>query len=194
MTDHTTDQSQTETDNISSDNVLANPLVTNEAQVLQTILKMLGNAIQARDYGGGPDYRLTFTQRINDAASDFRDDNEGLTSNQIRSIFFEAVFAVIREQPIEPNIGKVLLQKAALYGHKPIRRWGPIGVIIRISSKWDRFQNLQNQKLTVHAKTLQTFNESIDDTLMDIVGYAVLGWLLCDEIQAYKDGLTEVAP
>jgi hypothetical protein len=68
--------------------------------------------------------------------------------------------------------GQFLLGKSNAYGDQPIRRWGAMGVIIRIDSKVLRYINLIGNPDTPQG------DEPTADTLRDIVGYAVLGYRL----------------
>ena len=69
-----------------------------------------------------------------------------------------------------PSFVRMLLHKHKKYGAKPIREWGPLGVIIRISSKLNRYINM-------HEAPGQAKPDD-EDTLADILGYCVLGLLL----------------
>lgn len=66
-----------------------------------------------------------------------------------------------------------LCKKQHDYGHDNINAFGIIGVAVRISDKIARFKNLQN-------RTNSVSNETLLDTLMDMVGYAVLARMLED--------------
>jgi hypothetical protein len=72
---------------------------------------------------------------------------------------------------------QLLLNKHKAYGPEPLRRWGPLGICIRIDSKVARYHNLQQ-----HGDR-QVKTEGTQDTLIDIMGYAVLGAALIEEIQ-----------
>lgn len=62
----------------------------------------------------------------------------------------------------------VLVGKQRDYGHENIRRFGRQGLMIRIHDKVARLENLLANGETPN-------NESIDDTLLDIVGYSAIG-------------------
>lgn len=62
---------------------------------------------------------------------------------------------------------ELLWGKSQMYGDNPIRSWGVVGVVIRIDSKVLRLENLQ-----------KTAGSDTDDTIADILGYAVLGYRL----------------
>jgi len=66
-----------------------------------------------------------------------------------------------------------LCSKQHDYGHDNINAFGIIGVAVRISDKIARYGNLGGKKNAVE-------NETLVDTLMDMVGYAVLARMLED--------------
>lgn len=74
------------------------------------------------------------------------------------------------------NFAQLLVTKAAAYGPKPIFRWGEIGVVIRLDSKVDRLDNLINQSPDRQSELTTQLNESILDTMHDILGYAICGY------------------
>lgn len=65
-----------------------------------------------------------------------------------------------------------LCKKQHDYGHGNINRFGIYGVIVRLSDKIERLDNL-NKIDTPH-------NESKQDTLLDVVGYCVIALMLMD--------------
>lgn len=67
-----------------------------------------------------------------------------------------------------------LCRKQHDYGHGNINRFGIYGVIVRLSDKIERLDNLGS-------KQVKPQNESIQDTLTDIVGYCVIALMLMDE-------------
>lgn len=74
-----------------------------------------------------------------------------------------------------PNmIGKMLARKQHDYGHGNINAFGMIGVAVRMSDKVARLQNLI-------ARGAEAENESLTDTWLDIVGYAVIAQMLLAE-------------
>lgn len=66
----------------------------------------------------------------------------------------------------------LLVGKSKAYGDKPIRAWGPLGVIIRIDSKLLRYENL------IANPEVELKDESCFDTVQDILGYSILGYQL----------------
>lgn len=69
------------------------------------------------------------------------------------------------------SIIRVLCSKQNDYGHHNINRFGMTGIVIRLSDKVERLLNLKGR---------QALNESTHDTLMDIVGYCVVGLMFLD--------------
>jgi hypothetical protein len=67
-----------------------------------------------------------------------------------------------------------LCSKQHDYGHGNINKFGLFGVLVRLSDKIERYKNLIN-------KNTPAINESIDDTLTDMVGYCVVALMLLDE-------------
>ena len=63
----------------------------------------------------------------------------------------------------------LVLEKNADYGDA-WQKHGLAGVLVRISDKALRLQNLEGKEALV-------VDEKVDDTLMDIAGYALLGLL-----------------
>jgi len=64
---------------------------------------------------------------------------------------------------------KLLCRKQHDYGHGNINKFGMAGIIVRLSDKVERLKNLRSRGLTPEIK------ESEIDTLLDIVGYCVIG-------------------
>jgi len=62
--------------------------------------------------------------------------------------------------------------KATAYGSKAIGRFGLFGIVVRLSDKLERLITLTSQPSTA------TDDESIDDTLRDIAGYAIIALIL----------------
>ena len=70
-------------------------------------------------------------------------------------------------------VARTLCEKQNDYGPENIARFMHKGIILRLRDKVARLENLLNNG--IEAK-----NEAIDDTYMDIVGYAVIGLMLLD--------------
>lgn len=66
------------------------------------------------------------------------------------------------------RLTKILISKQRDYGSENIRRFGRQGLCIRTHDKVARLENLWDQEGIPQ-------NESIEDTLMDIVGYSAIG-------------------
>lgn len=66
------------------------------------------------------------------------------------------------------HVTKVLIRKQRDYGHENIARFGRQGLMVRLHDKVARLENLLNSQR-------QPENETIDDTLLDIVGYSAIG-------------------
>jgi hypothetical protein len=67
------------------------------------------------------------------------------------------------------DVHRTLLRKQHDYGHKNISRFGRIGLLIRTHDKIARLENLLN------GENGKPNNESIEDTIMDIIGYSAIG-------------------
>ena len=68
----------------------------------------------------------------------------------------------------------LLVSKQHDYGHGNITAFGMKGVLVRLSDKVERLINLKSKKSKAQ-------NESLIDTLRDIVGYCVIALMLNDE-------------
>lgn len=66
------------------------------------------------------------------------------------------------------QVSAILADKHRAYGTQNILTFGPLGVLVRLSDKLSRRDNLYKGNLESVA------NESLVDTLVDIIGYAVL--------------------
>jgi hypothetical protein len=66
------------------------------------------------------------------------------------------------------TVVSTLVRKQQDYGHENIRRFGRSGLIMRCHDKVARLNNLYGADLVPN-------HESINDTLLDIVGYATIG-------------------
>lgn len=72
------------------------------------------------------------------------------------------------------EMSTLLARKQHDYGHKNILKFGMQGVLVRLSDKIERLINLKTHKS-------EAKNESLLDTLRDIVGYCVVALMLNDE-------------
>ena len=66
---------------------------------------------------------------------------------------------------IASEIADMLIKKNADYGDKNLTKHGMTGIIVRLSDKLARLENLQHKKGQVE--------ETTEDTLKDIAGYAI---------------------
>lgn len=80
-------------------------------------------------------------------------------------------------QNFKPDDFAVLLNdKHRRYGTESLLRWGHIGVLSRIDQKWARCRNMTNGAIS----SADCGDETVLDTLTDIVGYCVVGLLIDD--------------
>jgi hypothetical protein len=70
-----------------------------------------------------------------------------------------------------PGFVKLVCRKQHDYGHENILKFGVHGVIVRT---WDKIARLQN----LLGRSSAAANEPLADTLIDIVGYSVIGIML----------------
>lgn len=77
----------------------------------------------------------------------------------------------------------LLASKQHDYGHKNIDRFGLKGIIVRLNDKYERLANLEfTRQFFEEGKTVvPKVNETIVDTLVDIVGYCVIGLMVLDD-------------
>jgi hypothetical protein len=73
------------------------------------------------------------------------------------------------------NIATIVVKKQRDYGPANITAFGIEGVMIRLSDKINRLINLIHHKKDPE-------NESVEDTFIDIAGYAVIGLMLQHDI------------
>ena len=70
------------------------------------------------------------------------------------------------------EIKNLLIEKNKRYGENNIRKFGEQGIVIRASDKVERLRTMLFEKVG------DTNDESIDDTWMDLAGYAILALML----------------
>lgn len=97
-----------------------------------------------------------------------------------RSLRRAGKWAWRRLQAVNPDWGiadqiDMLVWKQSKYGHGNINKFGIVGVGIRVSDKMERVINLDGQD------DGDMRDESMEDTLADIVGYAVIAQMLVDD-------------
>ena len=81
---------------------------------------------------------------------------------------------------IASNLVETLKSKNADYGNnvdKNIDEWGLSSLAIRLDDKLSRFKNLIKE-----SNTRQVSDEAIEDTLLDLAGYAILGYRKMQEM------------
>jgi len=69
------------------------------------------------------------------------------------------------------RVHSTLVRKQRDYGHENIRRFGRQGLMVRMHDKIARLENL----LSKPDGGVKPENESIEDNLMDVIGYAAIG-------------------
>ena len=73
-------------------------------------------------------------------------------------------------QEIANEIVKLLIKKQRDYGHDNINAFGEYGILVRANDKIARLKNLKGNE-TVE-------NESVDDSWLDLAGYAILALMV----------------
>lgn len=71
---------------------------------------------------------------------------------------------------VAEEVHRTLVRKQTDYGHENIRRFGRIGLIVRIQDKVARLENLVAKGATDGPR-----NESIFDNVVDVMGYSAIG-------------------
>lgn len=74
-------------------------------------------------------------------------------------------------------LADTVAEKHKLYGDSPLRRWGILGLVIRLDSKMARYLTMTS---TNNAGVVAT-DESVCDTLADMLGYCALAIGLLEE-------------
>lgn len=86
-----------------------------------------------------------------------------------KSVALHAI-SYLRDYDIKLNdVHDLLCSKQADYGHENILAFGDIGICVRMSDKIARIKNLRNKN---------AMNESLMDSWLDLLGYAVIGLML----------------
>ena len=67
------------------------------------------------------------------------------------------------------NVADLVIRKQHDYGHDNILSFGEFGVLVRLNDKVARLKNLQG---------MEAKNETVDDTWMDVAGYALIALML----------------
>lgn len=87
-------------------------------------------------------------------------------------------------------ISSILINKQKDYGTENITKFGLAGIIVRLSDKLARLNNLilKADGDIQNAISLNSVNgESIIDTLIDIIGYCTIALMVMDEDSTYKN-------
>lgn len=119
-------------------------------------------------------YEKFLTTHQNDTKSLSEETRKEITSQQWMAV---GAFALELSRQLDPtDVGLIpidvydtLVRKQSDYGHENISRFGLDGLLVRTHDKIARLENLLQQT----ANSPQ--NESVEDTLMDIVGYSAIG-------------------
>jgi hypothetical protein len=111
---------------------------------------------------------------------------KGLSEGDYNSDDLELVVMVAKRAGVEamywltenlgttmPDIVELVCKKQHDYGHQNINNFGLIGVGIRLCDKIARIKNLE--------KTVTPQNESLVDSYVDIVGYAIIAIMLGED-------------
>jgi hypothetical protein len=70
-----------------------------------------------------------------------------------------------------PEVHETLCRKQHDYGHENIQRFGRAGLMVRVHDKVARLENLIGNNAKPN-------NESIQDNVMDVIGYSAIGIML----------------
>ena len=119
--------------------------------------------------------KIEVLEKLVDNAWKYRDDWEGSPSITLwTSIGCAAIREMIMREGWDSGfMVSTLVKKQLDYGHGNINKFGTIGILVRLSDKVQRFKNLTSTKRAPQV-------ESIQDTLLDIVGYCVIGLMYDD--------------
>lgn len=85
---------------------------------------------------------------------------------------------------ITEMLSDTLISKNADYGNnvdKNIDEWGLASIAIRLDDKLSRFKNLIKE-----GNVRQVSDETIEDTLLDLAGYSILGYRKIKEMAEQK--------
>ena len=115
------------------------------------------------------DHRILEAER--DALADYMRNNDYRFSYSSFDTMAAEAINDLRYQGVwdSAEMIKLLCRKQHDYGHGNINKFGMAGIIVRLSDKVERLKNLRSRGLTPEIK------ESEIDTLLDIVGYCVIG-------------------
>jgi hypothetical protein len=81
----------------------------------------------------------------------------------------------------EEDISSILIKKHCDYGPENISKFGEVGIIVRLYDKISRLENLlknSNNNFNTAMNIHSVKDESLIDTLVDIIGYSVIGIMM----------------
>ena len=84
---------------------------------------------------------------------------------------------------VAASIAETVISKQHDYGHDNILAFKEQGLVVRLSDKVARLKNL------LWTRTDKPKNESIEDTFVDVAGYAIIGLMLAQG--TFTNNLTE---
>lgn len=82
------------------------------------------------------------------------------------------------------EILNTVISKQRDYGHKNISKFGITGLVIRVHDKVARVENLMKKENYVNA----VLDETMLDTLMDIIGYSIIAYMWLNNTFLYELG------
>lgn len=106
-------------------------------------------------------------------------DFEGYYNNGLYSTLAACAWAQVRKDNAQWNAEDqvaLLASKQHDYGNDNILKFGQQGILVRLWDKIARYNNLLQREVRGH----DVANESVTDTLIDIVGYVVLLYMVQD--------------
>jgi hypothetical protein len=80
------------------------------------------------------------------------------------------------------EILNTVIKKQKDYGHKNISKFGITGLVIRVHDKVARVENLMKKENYTNA----VGDETILDTLMDIIGYSIIAYMWLNNTFMYE--------
>ena len=81
---------------------------------------------------------------------------------------------------VATQIAETVISKQHDYGHQNILAFREQGLVVRLTDKLARLTNL------IWNRPSEPKNESIDDTFVDIAGYAIIGLMLKNNTFTYE--------
>lgn len=149
--------------------MISKPVLINTEDEVMEVLRQL----QARVVDPQPPI-AQLRERMDDTCKQLR--VQGIRGCDWKTWFLEfggLAFSWVWHKTKWRDFARFLLDKHHKYTAEPLLRWREMGIVMRIDSKLARLDNL----LSAGAKS-EGSDESAWDTLLDIVGYCVLGYYL----------------